>query len=550
MCDTSTAQGHLPRRNAPDPAMPELIVEAGPVTGQKFAFDRAIVIGRGELADLRIDDVTVSRRHAELRPVGDGWEIADLGSANGVVVNEVERKGPFRLTEGDRIGIGHVALRFTLERRVHDRTPVTPMPTEAAGGRLFQELLARVRAFCDLGQLARQRSTPEEFGRRALDIVLTAFPRTERAALFLRQTVGDGVAQLAQATRDQRGLQPTAVAPLVNDAMRAATSYLLVDPAERLALTTRLRMPALYGAVAVILLEAQGERVGALYLDAAKDNEAIKPSDREHLQGLANLIAVQLGALFEPRRDREVERHDLTLARRIQQRFLPQAPPTLSGYAIVDTYAAARTIGGDHYDFLVLTDGRHALVIADVSGKALSGALYMARLGMILREAARRTRRASELLDDVNAVLYNELEAGMFVTMLVVVLEPRSGQIELAAAGHPPPLLRAVDGSVRTLEVQPGPPLGAMSEPTYVSSRHLLEPGQCLLMYTDGLDEAHDADGKLFGAERVRASLARAEDARGAITGLRDELARFVGTTAQSDDLTLLAVQRLPQSAV
>jgi sigma-B regulation protein RsbU (phosphoserine phosphatase) len=296
----------------------------------------------------------------------------------------------------------------------------------------------------------------------------------------------------------------------------------------------------------VIPLEAQGERLGALYLDATKDNDAIKPSDREHLRGLANLIGVQLGALFEPRRDREVERHDLTLARRIQQRFLPQAPPTLSGYALVDTYAAARTIGGDHYDFLVLTDGRHALVIADVSGKALSGALYMARLGMILREAARRTRRASELLDDVNAVLYNELEAGMFVTMLVVVLEPRSGQLEIAAAGHPPPLLRAADGSVRTLEVQPGPPLGAMSEPTYVASRHVLEAGQCLLMYTDGLDEAHDADGNLFGAERVRASFARAEDARGAITGLREELARFVGTTAQSDDLTLLAVQRMP----
>ncbi len=540
------ASAERPQRRPRDDAMPELIVEAGPVTGQKFAFDRAIVIGRGEHADLRLDDVTVSRRHAELRPVGDGWEIVDLNSANGVVVNEVERKGPFRLGEGDRIGIGNVALRFTLEQRVAERAVVTPMPTESSGSRLFQELLARVRAFCDLGQLARQRHAVEDFGRRALEILLAAFPRADRAALFVRQPIGDSVAQLVQIARDQRAFQPTAIAPLVSLALREARPLVLVDPNERLAQSERLRMPPLYGAVAAIPIEAQGEYLGALYLDATKDNEAIKPADLEHLIALANLIGVQLAALIEPRRDREVQRHDLTLARRIQQRFLPQAPPSLSGYQIVDTYAAARTVGGDHYDFLVLADGRHALVIADVSGKALPGALYMARLGMILREAARRTRRAAELLDDVNAALYRELEAGMFVTMLVVVLEPRTGQIEVAAAGHPLPLLRAVDGSVRVLDVQHGPPLGAMSEPTYVASKHVLEPGQILLMYTDGLDEAQDADGRQFGAERVRASLARADDARSAINTLREDLARFVGSTAQSDDLTLLAVQRLP----
>lgn len=530
--------------------MPELIVEAGPVPGLKFAFEQAVVIGRGEHADLRLDDVTVSRRHAEIRPSGDGWEIVDLGSANGVVVNEVERKGAVRLGDGDRIGIGHVALRFALARRAAaPPAAVTPAPTETAGGRLFQELLARVRAFCDLGQLAQQQHPPADYARRALEIVLAAFSRCERAVLFLRQSVGDGVVQLAQLTRDQRPLQPTAVAPLVHELMREPAGRILTDPEERAALTTRLRIPMLYGAAAVLPMRVGGELLGALYLDAAKDNQALKAADGEHLHALATLIGVQLEVLREPRGDREVERHDLTLARRIQQRFLPQAPPNLSGYVIVDTYAAARTIGGDHYDFLVLADGRHALVIADVSGKALSGALYMARLGMVLRDAARRTRRAAELLDDVNAVLYSELEAGMFVTMLVVVLEPRSGQLEVAAAGHPAPLLRDAQGEVRMLALAPGPPLGAMSEPTYVAARHVLEPGECLLMYTDGLDEAHDAEGRQFGSARVQAAFARAGDARAAVNLLREELARFVGSTAQSDDLTLLAVQRLSAPA-
>jgi sigma-B regulation protein RsbU (phosphoserine phosphatase) len=134
----------------------------------------------------------------------------------------------------------------------------------------------------------------------------------------------------------------------------------------------------------------------------------------------------------------------------------------------------------------------------------------------------------------------------MFVTMLVLVLEPRSGALELAAAGHPAPLVRRADGMVSALAIEGGPPLGAMSEPSYAASRHALEPGDVVLLYTDGLDEAHSPEGELFGVERVRAALADAASAQEAIAALREALAAFVGNEPQSDDLTLLAVQRLP----
>jgi serine phosphatase RsbU (regulator of sigma subunit) len=149
------------------------------------------------------------------------------------------------------------------------------------------------------------------------------------------------------------------------------------------------------------------------------------------------------------------------------------------------------------------------------------------------------------LLDDINATLYNELEAGMFVTMLVVVLEPRSGIIEIASAGHPAPLVRGRDGEVRQLAIDGGPPLGAMSEPRYPVVRHQLEPGECMLLFTDGLDEAHNQAGELFGLKRAQTAVARGVDARGVINALRDDLARFVGAEPQSDDLTLLAIERL-----
>jgi serine phosphatase RsbU (regulator of sigma subunit) len=529
--------------------MPELTVESGPLAGASFSFDCQVTIGRGELADVRLDDVTVSRRHAELRPDLGAWLLVDLGSANGVLVNDQRIAAPRALVDGDRIGIGQVVLRFASARpAAATPTPVTPLPAVPAGGasRMFQDLLSRVRLFCDLGELGGEKLDPPMLARRALDALLRAFPRLDRGALFLVAPVGQGLNLLAQATRDQRALPAASVAALAHEALRHASGLLLVDERERHQLTERLRMAPLYGAAAAVPLRHHGEALGALYLDSLKDAHALRTSDREALLAAANVLASLLAPSREPSRDGAIERHDLALARRIQQRFLPQAPPSLSGYAIVDEYAAARVIGGDHYDFLALADGRQALVVADVSGKAVSGALYMARLGAVLRQAAGRTRRATELLDDINATLYAELEAGMFVTMLVLVLEPRSGALELAAAGHPAPLVRRANGSVSVLAIEGGPPLGAMSEPSYVASRHALEPGDMVLLYTDGLDEAHSPTGELFGVERVRAALADATSAQEVIAALREALAAFVGNEPQSDDLTLLAVQRLP----
>jgi hypothetical protein len=531
-----------------DPArVPELVVEAGPLAGRSYSFSDRVVLGRGELVDLKLDDVTVSRRHCEIRPIDGGWEIRDLDSANGTLLNDVRLAEPAALADDDRIGMGQLVLRVSLAARA-DATPLptTPLPAEGAGNRVFQDLLSRLRMFCDLGELGGLRFSIDELSRRALGALLQGFPRLNRAALFVHVPVGDTLSLLAQLTRDGRGLQPTSIAPLAREAMGHDGGMLLIDEAERRQLTERLRMPPLYGACAVLPLCGNGETFGVLYADSEKDAAALRAADREHLLAAAGLIGCLLVPLREPPRDFEVERHDLTLARRIQQRFLPQAPPTLTGYTVVDSYSAARVIGGDHYDFVTLVDGRQALIVADVSGKALSGALYMARLGAVLKQAASRARNACELLDDVNRVLYAELEAGMFVTMLVLVLEPRSGIAEVASAGHPLPLVRHRDSRVDTLAAPSGAALGAMSDPGYQAARLTLAPGDLVLMYTDGLDQAHDAEQQRFGLERVRAQLERADGAATLVRQLREELARFVGSEPQTDDLTLVVLQRLP----
>ena len=528
--------------------MAQLTVESGPLEGLTFTFDGDVVLGRGEHADVRLDDTTVSRRHATLRPDGDGWVVEDLGSANGTYIGEQLVESPTRLAPGDPFRVGQLRLAFAI---VSDTPPatappsLTPLPEDTPHGRLFQDLLSRVRLFVDLGELGAQRATSaEDLARRCLQAILLGFPRVDRCALFVHVPVGDSLSLLAHTTRDGRALQPTAIAPLAREAMRHQQGLLLLDEAERNRLTESLRMNPLYGAAAAFAARHAGEPFGVLFVDSLKDGGALRASDREPLLAAAALIATLVAPLREPRRDFQVQRNDLTLARRIQQRFLPQSPPSLTGYRIVDSYAAARVIGGDHYDFITLADGRQAIIIADVSGEALSGALYMARLGAVLKQAAQRARRAAELLDDVNRVLYAELEAGMFVTMCVFVLEPRSGAVELASAGHPAPLVRRRDGRVETFDAPPAPALGTMSDPSYQSARHQLGNGECALLYTGGLSEARDADGAPFGLDRVRAIVAESDGAESIVTKLREGLARFVASQPQSVDLTLVAVQR------
>jgi len=284
--------------------------------------------------------------------------------------------------------------------------------------------------------------------------------------------------------------------------------------------------------------------LGSLYLDSTDAAHAWRAGDQE----LFVAVAGQLGWLIATQRgqssERAIETHDLALARRIQQRFLPQGTPDIGGYRIADSYAAARVIGGDYFDFFNYRDGRAGIVIADVSGKSVSGALYMARLSVQVRALARHMSGPTELLSGLNRKLYQELEPGMFVTMLAAALEPEIGTLEFSCAGHPSPLLRAADGSVSELAAPGALPLGAMNDAQFPHYTSQLGPGACVLFYTDGLDEAHNERSELFGKPRVMQALARPGDAQQVLDALLTDLARFTAGEAQSDDLTLIVLSR------
>ena len=194
----------------------------------------------------------------------------------------------------------------------------------------------------------------------------------------------------------------------------------------------------------------------------------------------------------------------------MQRSLLPRARPHLPGLEIGDVYeASARVeVGGDVYDYLTLPDGKLAVVLGDVTGHGIEAAADMAMAKFVFRSLARRHPDPAAFLAAANEVVVDEIAPGKFITMVVLTIDPESGALAAAAAGHPPPRLVAPDGTVTGLEGH-GLALGIDEAQVYEASHGELQPGAAVVLYTDGVIEARRG-GELYGTERLDALLSRA----------------------------------------
>jgi sigma-B regulation protein RsbU (phosphoserine phosphatase) len=276
------------------------------------------------------------------------------------------------------------------------------------------------------------------------------------------------------------------------------------------------------------------------------DGSAFTLEDQETLTLLCMhaAVAIENARMHRALLRKQQMESDLAFATSVQQSFLPQSSPELQGFCFYSHYQSALEVGGDFYDFIPLPGKRVGVVIGDVSGKGVSSALYMARLTSDFRLRAVQQDDAAQLLEQINDLLCERSQRGMFVTLLYLVLDAAERTITYVNAGHLPPLLwnRRAD-RWQMLRQSGGPPLGILPGRRYASGVVHLEPGDGLLLTTDGLVEARDPAGQQFGWDNLEKVMrAGSSQAEATYERMMQAVKAFMAGTPQADDITLVVI--------
>jgi len=287
-----------------------------------------------------------------------------------------------------------------------------------------------------------------------------------------------------------------------------------------------------------------GDRVtGVAQVINRLDGRPFDGDDLELFLALSSIAAIALENAKMHQQILEKQRlvKDMEFARTVQESFLPQRPPEVQSYRFSAHYTPALEVGGDFYDFINLDKHRTGIVIGDVSGKGVPAALYMAKLGSDMRTLAFTERSPAEALMKLNDLLAERSRRGMFATLLYIELNASTGKMTMSNAGHLPPIVKRADGTLVKLAAASGAPLGMMAGMRYSQDTAVLERGETVILYTDGIIEAMNAREELYGYERfealVKLSSADPGTLKDAIIG---DVNRFTGLSPQHDDMTLV----------
>jgi len=286
--------------------------------------------------------------------------------------------------------------------------------------------------------------------------------------------------------------------------------------------------------------------------------EFINPDDRvcfsaadvalaEYFAGLVASTLYRMEMADSAVRSALIQR-DLDIALEVQRGLLPKVFPPVAQYGGLDLWGLcdpALEVGGDLYDFFPGPDGKLFFLIGDVSGKGVGAGMFMAQTRTSMRGVARAGGAPADILEEVNSLLYPDNEALLFVTMIFGSYDPATGEIEYAQAGHNQPVLCSRASGI-AYEPYGGSPVGPFPKAQCATYRARLEPGDCLILYTDGITEAMNSEKRLYGEDRLLefAKAVPKDQAKHIVTALRQDVADFVAGAEQSDDITILVLRR------
>jgi serine phosphatase RsbU (regulator of sigma subunit)/pSer/pThr/pTyr-binding forkhead associated (FHA) protein len=572
--------------------MPSLVFLAGPIAGRRYKLGEGeYVIGRRSDCQIFVPDMRVSRQHARLWRNGEGWTLEDLGSNNGTYVNGVRVEGSIDITHDDEITIASNKIRVEGRDATPDKfpegNPVTlievggrtnliksredsgagRMPLVSSGllsvadQRAVRLLERKLDALTQVLHATASSDTAEALLVKVVEALLDLFPQAQDVGVLVED---ERTGELrVQCQRHREPLVPVAqtsdeVAPTAVPIPRKSFGGNLRVPGTIIQHVISDRRGVLLGdshAGAGEESEGVGMRMGAPLIYAGSHYgvvyvESKRTGFRQEDVDLLQAVATSAGLAIHATRvaaqlvRRERLERDLGVARQIQRSLLPANVPEIVGLDFAVHYEPAYQIGGDFYDFIWHDPTHLGLAVGDVAGKAISAALYMARLTSELRSRAAIARTPARLLRRVNQEIVGLGDDGMFATLVYCIYDLENRSLVFTNAGHCVPLLRRGD-RVFPLQAERAhtPPLGVTPELEAGEARVQLLSGDMLIMVSDGILEARDPKGNEYGlsrlSRRIRTARGSAEDI---IKAILTDLDSHSSDQPQGDDMTIVAM--------
>ncbi len=562
--------------------MPIIEIQSGSSPGQRFtlAGSRA-VLGRHPDCEIVLDAGAVSRQHAQISCVDGDYFIEDLHSRNGTFVNGEQIQAPRQLQNGDRLKICDLSLIFFNDQPselvaapagametifgeamfVDDTEHATKstimskldISSGADGVRLSVNPETKLRALIEITSNLRKSLAVEHVLPKLLDSLFNIFLQADRGFVVLRgpsegQLLVKAVKQRRTGEEDSIRISRT----IINSVLTNKQAILSADAASdsRFEMSQSIADFRIRSMMCAPLVSSDGAALGAIQIDTLDQRTRFQQDDLDVLAGVAGQAAFVLenAQLHEQSLKQQQIQQDLEMAHKVQQGLLPAAPPKLPGYHFFDFYEPASHVGGDYYDYIRLSGGRLAVVLADVTGHGVAAALVMAKLSAEVRFCLASEPSAAAAIRRINQGFCSSGWEDRFVTFILAMLDPAREEVTLVNAGHMPPLLRRGPNQIESIgDDEAGLPLGVDPDCEYLAITLPLHKGDSLTLYTDGISEAMNNANQLYGIERlINQVSSQTNDVASLGRQILDDVKQFVAGHPQSDDMCLICFGRDP----
>jgi serine phosphatase RsbU (regulator of sigma subunit)/pSer/pThr/pTyr-binding forkhead associated (FHA) protein len=557
-----------------------LIIADSPAPAKRFPVESAAVLGRNPDCDVIVDGKAVSRHHAKISRREDGFWLEDLGSRNGTYLNGQLIDQASQLEPSDRIRICDVEFEFQDGENLSPQLPSDS--TWRVGGSSFGVLMVddpaaessstlskveirktnsgvhvaasvetKLNALLQITQTLGNALRLDEVLPKVIEGLFAVFPQADRGFIVLQRDDGELIPRWVKTRRPQDESGTLRISrTIIREAMSEGAAILSMDASSdaRFQSSESIADFRIRSMICAPLFSSENQPLGALQIDTTDQRNRFEESDVELLAAVATQagVAIHNAQLHEQALVQRQVEHDLKLAMDVQAAFLPRREPEFNGYRFRSYYAAARHVGGDYYDYIRLPDGRLGVVVADVVGKGVAAAMFMAKLSAETRFCLASQPDPAKAVERLNSRLA-DLNVERFVTFLLMVVDPQEDRAFVVNAGHMPPVIRRHDGRIEEPgEAESGLPIGIDGDLEYEAVEVELRVGDVVAMYTDGVNEAMNAAGEQYGMARVREVVGEGGDAAEVSDRVINSVLEHARGCPAHDDICLVVLERVP----